>query len=469
MTQRRDSGELDGRTAAVEAVTAALQERGFVADILRGFRAAGRLDSREAGLAMEIGLGATRHAITSEHVLRSVARYDPRRVRPGLRAAFLAATYQIIWMDRVPVFAAVDESVSLARRRHGPRAAGMINAVLRRLTGSLAERRTPWQRLDERHVRVSWSDACSFKHPVLPSPDESHHYDHLAAATGEHANRYRALCHTYGDDAAEQISWASQAVPPLVLHANSLRIDGEGWAEQLRAQHGEHAEIDGLRAWLPPTVAITELPLFHAGRAYVQDTTAHVAATAVDARPGERVLDLCAAPGGKSMTVAIAMSDRGEVIACDVNEARIKRVRDNAARLGLASIHARMVADDPQAPLDELGMFDAALVDAPCSNSGVVARRPEARLRLNAQKLRSLVMGQVHLLDRAAAAVRPGGRLVYSTCSIEPDENEQVVATFLEARPDWQMQDQHTTLPAWGPALHGWRDGGYLARLTRKR
>lgn len=462
---------IDGRAAAVLAVADVLTGRGFARETLERLRAGGQLDGRAAALAREISHGALRHLVTIEHVLTRLARLDFERTKPTLRAVLLTAAYQIIWMDRVPVFAAVDQAVELARRHAGGRAPGMVNAVLRRLAGAVVERRTAWHRLDPTEVRAAWDAACRFDRPVLPTPECL--AAHLAAATGERRERFEELAARYGVETAELVAWASQAVPVTVLQRNVLRISAADFEDQLRQACGAEVEFAAGAAFLPASVSVLDGPLFQGGSLYVQDATAHAAAAAVEAQPGERILDLCAAPGGKSVALAIAMNDTGEIVACDTDAERLGRVRANVARLGLRCVRAvPLTGGTPMLPgTDETLVapgFDAALVDVPCSNTGVVARRPEARLGLTPAKLRSLVAVQHDLVRDAARRVRPGGRLVYSTCSLEPQENEDVVAFFLAEHPEWRLDVERTTLPAWGPRASDWRDGGYFARLTRR-
>ena len=461
------SPELDGRTAAVRAVADALSGRRFVNESLRRWRVAGRLVGREAALATEVGQGAVRHLLTIEHILGRLARYDRARLAPRLRAILCTAAYQIIWMDRIPPFAAVDQAVELARRLVRGRAPTLVNAVLRRITDTLSERREPWHRLDPAQVRVSWDQACRFSVPVLPDPQPSGHAAYLAAVTGERPGRYAALVVRYGPERAEAVAWASQAVPVAILQRNPLRAEPEVFAQALRTSFGESVELAGDAAFIGPSSSILDTPAFTAGLAFVQDATAHAAARAVAAQPGERVLDLCAAPGGKSVVLALDLRDRGEIVACDRVSGRLALVEENLARLGLKCVRTQLLPDEATDVLDSLPRFDAALVDVPCSNTGVIARRPEARLGLTPRKLRALVETQRQLLRQAAACLRPGGRLVYSTCSLEPEENEQVVAEFLAENPRWRLDLQETTLPAWGPRLSDWHDGGYFARLVQ--
>jgi 16S rRNA (cytosine967-C5)-methyltransferase len=460
--------QLNGREAAFEAIHAALRREAFAGEVLGKLRRGRRLEGREAALATEIAFGALRHAVTIEHVLGAVARFDQRRLDTALRAILLAAAHQIIWLDRIPEFAAVDEAVEHARRRVGGRAARMVNAVLRNLTRAIEQRRTMWRPRDARQVRVSWGEACTFTAKVLPDPDEHGLVEHLAAATGERPARYHTLVERFGAPQAEQIAWAAQAVPPIMLQRNVLRLNAAVFQTRVRAEYGDAAEWTPDVAILPPATHVAGAALFREGRAYVQDTTAHSAALLLEARRGERVLDLCAAPGGKSIVLAQQMGDCGEIVACDAAPDRIGRLQENIRRLRLTSVRTHLIGRSDASESELSRTFDAVLVDVPCSNTGVIARRPEARFGLTAEKLESLRELQAALLRHAAARVRPGGRLVYSTCSIEPEENDQIVAAFLAENPLWEQRLARLTLPAWGPRLSDYHDGGFAALLTRR-
>jgi len=457
---------MNGRTAAFQAVLAALCGGGFVHDTLARLRASGGLAGREAALAMEIALGSLRHLVTIEQVLGKLARYDPRRVKPDIRAILLTGAFQIIWMDRVPDFAAVDETVRLARRRTKGRAAGMVNAVLRNLTRAVDTRSAPWTRLNPRQIRTGWERACAFNSDVLPAPgNDRTKIEHLAAAAGEHLSRMRTLVNRHGEDRAEAVAWALQAVPPTVLQRNTLRINSGVFEARIRQELGPQVEWTPEGVFAPPYVNVIDAPLFQEGRAYIQDTTARSAALLLDARRGETILDLCAAPGGKTVVIAQQIGDYGEVLACDVAPERVRRIAENARRMRLSSIRTHLIdaADGVEALARD---FNAVLVDVPCTNSGVVARRPEARLGFTRKKLDSLTSLQAILLRQAAARVRLGGRLVYSTCSIEPEENENIISAFIDENPRWRRLLVRTTLPQWGPRPSNWRDGGFAALLV---
>jgi 16S rRNA (cytosine967-C5)-methyltransferase len=466
MSQRTQT--VDARTAAALAIADAIGGRRFAHDALGELRNDERLTGRDAALASEIALGAVRHVVTIEHVLGRLATYHPHRTPARVRATLLAAAYQMIWMDRMPIHAAVDEAVERARVLAGGRAPGMVNAILRRVSGAIEARGAEWRRLEPNLVRTSWERATHFRQAVLPDPVEVGESAHLAAATGETAPRFKKLVERFGVTDAEGVAWAAQAVPVLVVHRNPLRLDAEAFriAVETAARHA--ADVGDDVAFLAAGEPVMDWPAFRTGRVFVQDLTAHEAAAAVDARPGERVLDLCAAPGGKSIALALAMHDEGAVVACDTSAQRLARVLANISRLELACVRTRLLDQAADDPLAGEAPFDAALVDVPCSNTGVIARRPEARLGLSPRKLAALTTIQARLLRLAASHVRPCGRLIYSTCSIEPDENQAIVYAFLRECGDWQLEFERPTLPAWGSRLADWRDGGYAARLVRR-
>lgn len=466
---------LTGRDAASRAIARALAGEEFVADQIRSLRRDAALDARDAGLALEIASGAIRHAITIEHVLSCVADYAHHRVAPEIRAILYAAAYQILWLDHVPVFAAVDEAVTLARRDIGVKPAGMVNAILRRLSRAIDSRRVAWpagsrtgSKLPPRLVRVAWDKACAFNVDIFPSTtDPARTMQMLAAATGCRVEMLQQLVDAHGLAPAESAAWALSAPAPTVVQRNALKLAPADFAAAIRTASAEAEFLppDAPNcAFLAESGPLIRSDLFSKGGAYIQDATAQAAVAAVDAKPGERILDLCAAPGGKSLGLAIAMEGRGEVIACDVAPERLERIRENRDRLGLACIQPRVIPEHAVLPRELTG-FDAVLVDVPCSNSGVIARRPEARFAWNAESLADLIQLQARLLRLAADAVRPGGRLIYSTCSVDPAENAAIVADFAKSTPGWSVVQSALTLPRWGPHLADWRDGGFHAVL----
>lgn len=464
--QPRDKHEpISGREAAVRAVRAAYDRHRYVGDVIAALRSQHRLAPREHGLAMEIALGTMRHSITLEHVLCALATYEPERSSLATRAILNSAVYQAAWTDRIPLPAIVDESVDLARLLVSDGAARLVNALLRRVCDAIVERRVAYAPRDPTLLRVSWAQACKFRTAVLPDPIAD--FDaHVAIAAGEDPQRFRKLVTLFGRESAEQVAWASQALPPTVLWPNTLRIDTDTFQERVKREIDAEAAFVGDAAVVVPGARIGEASLLHEGLAYVQDGTSHFAAEFAAAQPGEHVVDLCAAPGGKAITMALSMRDKGELAACDVSEERMRRAMSNFAKLGLTCV--RCVPLDPHAsPPLEKEAFDVVLADVPCSNSGVIARRPEARFDRNERKADWLHKTQMQLLESAADLARPGGRVIYSTCSIDREENEDIVAEFLRTDARFRLDAENTRLPTWGPEPGNWQDGGYVARLLR--
>jgi 16S rRNA (cytosine967-C5)-methyltransferase len=231
-------------------------------------------------------------------------------------------------------------------------------------------------------------------------------------------------------------------------------------------------------AWLPDclllqrTGDLERLKAFRDGMIYIQDPAARLAVLAAELQPGSRVLDVCAAPGGKSFAAAIAMGDRGEIVSCDLHENKLKRIREGAVRLGLSSICTE-AADGRVFREEWRDVFDLVVVDAPCSGLGILRKKPDIRWK-KPDDLFTLPVVQTAILDNAARYVRPGGTLLYSTCTVLPEENEEVTDSFLGIHPEFSREmfllpepigqvEGHMTF--W-PQLHN-TDGFYICRMTR--
>jgi 16S rRNA (cytosine967-C5)-methyltransferase len=367
---------------------------------------------------------------------------------------------QIFFLDRVPPHAAVSETVGCVRETIGSTKVKAANAILRaalraRQEGHCGDPRRdvvgrPWHLADpvfrdpEQHPLLWIEDALSMPAPI--------------------AKRWTAR---YGEETTLGLAHQALAEPPVsvrVAAGTREELERELTEAGLHPRPGRHERI----LLLPPdeTEDLVSSAPFRAGRATVQGETALRAAEAVQAGPAETVLDLCAAPGGKTAVLAGAGA---LVTACDVSAVRLERLQSTLARLDLAGSVRCLPSDDPSLG-DE--RFDAVLVDAPCTNSAVLAQRPEARWRIGPASKRSLVELQGQLMRQGAERVRPGGRLVWSTCALDPDENRRAVDHLLAERPDYSLEEDAEALPDLttvaddGP---GPIDGGYFARLRRSR
>jgi len=293
---------------------------------------------------------------------------------------------------------------------------------------------------------------------VFPSP-EVDFSDYLSAAFALPSWLARRWVARYPSSECLRLGFWLARPSPLWLRVNSLRTTREQVLQALSvagvaAEVGEHSQA----ILLLETRPIRELPGFAEGWWTVQDESAMGVATALNPTPGSSVLDLCAAPGGKTTHLAELMRNEGRVIACDVDGKRLATVNELAARLGIGIIETRAIGRGEEAPA---GPFDAVLVDVPCSNTGVLGRRPEARWRLKPEDITHLQKLQGQLLRQAAERVKPGGAVVYSTCSVEPEENGAVVHAILADVPGLELEGEQERRPGL-PA-----DGGYWARLKR--
>ncbi|MGH7149658.1 MAG: RsmB/NOP family class I SAM-dependent RNA methyltransferase, partial [Planctomycetota bacterium] len=300
-----------------------------------------------------------------------------------------------------------------------------------------------------------------FGRDVFPDPSADL-ADYLAAVHSHPRVLVERWVVRFGEEAARAIFEADNRVPPLTIRVNRMRATRERLLQDLRALGFEaRAGVHPLAVRVDPGArGLIDSEPFRAGRFTVQDETAMEAVSLLDPRPGERVLDLCAAPGGKATQIAEALDDKGEILACDVSEDRLARLRENAARLGLRSIRPILRARDSREPPAEA--VDRVLVDAPCSNTGVLARRPEARWRFSTASLRAVTRLQADCLRAGLRTLKPGGRLVYSTCALEPEENGELVRQVLLSVKGVEVAEERFRPP--GPD----RDGGYAAALVRR-
>jgi len=406
-----------------------------------------RLDPRDAALCAEIVFGTLRWRRhldwrLTPHLNRPLAKLDP-----WVRALLRLTAYQLIFLDRVPRWAAVDEAVSVARLKSKvPGPAEFVNAVLRSFTRAPGPPRLPANPVEAAGVRWSFPDWI--------------------------AARWIAR---YGMEEAERLMAALDERPPVTIRANTLRITREDLAARLRDE--ELAETDPT-ALAPEGLtvrrgAVSRWAAFAAGWCAIQDEASMLIARLLDPRPGEQVADTCAAPGTKATHLAQLMGNRGRIVAMDPNAARLRLLTQAAARLGvdIVETHAGGVA---AVGGRWKGRCDRVLVDAPCSNLGVLRRNPDVKWNRDESDLVRLAEKQRGILAAAAALARPGGRLVYATCSLEPEENDLIVRGFLDGHPDWKVDPPVDFPVAPGPDgfvrclphVHG-TDGFTAVRLAR--
>lgn len=401
----------------------------------------------DRGFATELVYGVMRRRATLDALL---APFLSRRPTTAVYNLLRLGTYQLALLDG-PAYAVIDTAVDLATR---PPDRGFVNAVLRQVARLLTKEVAPGPAADA--LPLADGTYRRLARPVFADPamDASAYVRDAFSLPGWLVERWRMR---WGVDECVRMGQVFAAPGPLWLRVNPLRTTREQF---LTALIGAEAGPDPQSVRLLAHTPVTALPGYDDGQFCVQDLSSQRVAALLNPQPGWTVLDRCAAPGGKSTHIAELMGDHGRVVACDVDEGKLTTVRMLAKRLGLHAIETVRLDRDQPVPA---GQYDAAVVDVPCSNAGVLHRRPEARWRVGPRDLAELVLLQTRLLLDAAKNVKVGGVVVYSTCSIEPEENAGVVRAAANSRPGLSVEEEVEAAPG-EPS-----DGGYRARLRVTR
>jgi 16S rRNA (cytosine967-C5)-methyltransferase len=408
------------RRAAYQAVRAVLSGRSDLPAALAAGRA-GLEDERDRSLAAEIASGTIRWLAALDAVIAAFAGRPLARLDAEVLDVLRLSAYQLLHLDRIPASAVVHDAVELTRFARKQSASGLVNALLRRV--------------DRERTRLPLP-----ARPPAPETDRTATLDYLSITLSHPRWLVDRWLSRFGFEATE--SWArfDNRPAPLTLRVNTLRTDAVALA-RLLAEHGvatrpADAAPDGLVVTHGNPL---RTPLAGRGLFLVQDEASQLVAAAVGARSGERLFDACAAPGGKTVALAADARGHGLVVASDIRPRRLRLLRETVALSGADNV--RVVRLDASGPLPFDAVFDAVLLDAPCSGLGTIRRDPEIRWRRTAEDLARLASIQDRMLERVSATVRPGGRLVYATCSSEPEENEDRVRAFLATHPSFRVVD----------------------------
>ncbi|ARU62382.1 16S rRNA (cytosine(967)-C(5))-methyltransferase [Tumebacillus avium] len=436
-------------------VLLAIEERGAYSNLaLTNALRKTRLSSRDVGLTTELVYGTVGRMNTLDYYLTPSLKTPLHKLEPWVRNLLRMTVYQLFYLERIPPFAAINEAVEIAKRR-GRKASGFVNGVLRGTLRNIDTLKLPSK-------EKNWTRHTALLHS---------HPEWMVQIWAE----------AFGRETAEQLCEANNVRPALALRVNSSRATRDELLEELAEQGiGAHPSlVSPYGIILHEGLDVTQLPAFREGRCTVQDESSMLVAQALDPQAGERVLDCCAAPGGKTTHLAELMGDEGEVVAVDVHEHKIELIENVANRLGLQSIKTR--AGDIRRVVGDAGTFDRILLDAPCSGLGVIKRKPDLKWRKVPGDISEIAELQRDLLNTVAPALRPGGVLVYSTCTVMPEENIDVVRAFLAEHPDFEPDP---IAPHLMDVLHGAiqddcavqlmpqqfdSDGFFIARLRRKQ
>jgi 16S rRNA (cytosine967-C5)-methyltransferase len=390
------------------------------------------LDPRDRALAMRLVYGAVQRKGTLDHIIEALSGRAVGRLDPPVLAALRLGMYELLYLRGSPDYAVVGDAVELAKG--GARAGhGLVNAVLRRAAREGQE------------ALLGGLDDATPEHAAV----KHSHPEWIA----------RLWWDTLGAEQARALMATDNEPGEVALRANTLRTDAPTLAAELPVRtHPDPLIPEALV--LEEPFDVHSSPLWRSGAFQAQSRGAMLVARTLAPQPGERVLDLCAAPGGKSTHLAALMEGEGEVLAVESNRRRAGALVRTAERLG--AVNVRVERADAAIARPEGPVFDRVLVDPPCSGLGTLQARPDLRWRVTADAIDTMSRTQADILAAGAGALRPGGVVVYSTCTISPIENERVIAAFLDSHPDFGLDETLMTLPH--------RDhtaGFFIARLHR--
>ena len=441
------------RRAAFDILFRIEKEKSFADILLDHELSKDIIKGADRGLLTELVYGVLRRQGTLDHIIGQFSTQRPEKLELFVRLLLRLGLYQCFFLDRVPVSAAVNETVNLAKELT-PRASGFINAVLRNA--------------DRGRDGIRYPDRAE-------SPA-----DYLAARYSHPGWLTAQWCDQLGLDAAEELAAAMSEPPPMTVRTNTLRVSREALMKRLADEGVTCSRTtwspDGVR--LNQSGQITRLPSFRDGLFTVQDESSQLAPLFLSPVKGERVLDACAAPGGKTTQIAQLMEDSGEILACDVNHKKLRLIKETCDRLGINSVRTfTMDATSPSAAIKE-ATFQRILIDAPCSGLGVIRRNPEGKWTKSPDDLLQLARTQLSILENLCTYLETGGTILYATCSTTVQENEYVVDMFLREHPEFVAEDLRPLFPAFAPLFtergffRSWphrdgMDGFFAARLKK--
>ncbi|HUV64467.1 MAG TPA: transcription antitermination factor NusB [Sedimentisphaerales bacterium] len=411
--------------------------------------------------ATDLVFGTLRNRGAIDAVISAFSGRPVERIQGRLLNIIRIGAYELLYSPATEAYAIVSEAVESTKTIAGQKQTGFVNAVLRQISRRVSNRQAPLTRANaERTVPQTPSTGCEFDAGFLPTSAA----EYLSTAFSLPEWLVTDWLDEFGEESTRRICFASNRRPSIYIRPNGLRTTAAALVEKLR-QAGIVSETnaDDSMIRIASPRELVQLPGFAEGEFTVQDITASGAVKLLDPQPGWTILDLCAAPGTKTTQLAEATGDSATIVATDIDSRRLEMVKENIARLGIKSV--RIVPyENLQSIATEVGLFDAVLLDVPCSNTGVLAKRVEARYRVSPESIRALTKIQAELFGTAALMLKSGGKICYSTCSIQRCENTELVRGFLKASLAFELESEELTLPCAEGLDH---DGGYVAILIR--
>lgn len=390
----------------------------------------GAMSPDDRGLCQELVYGIVRWQKTLDWLI--ARKTNGREQNLQIHILLQLGLYQLFWLERVPDHAAVHETVELAKHFGFAPKAGFLNAVLRGYTREREETRGALEQLKQTEPAIGYSQP-----------------EWLVDRWQKRWGREKTIA---------LLKW-NNTPPPTFARVNTLKADSRKLKQVWDSEQVSYRAVE--RDWVAPDEIfeleshppLTTLRTFQEGMFYVQDPSTLLAVAMLNPQPGEHILDVCSAPGGKTTYIAQRLRNEGEVLAEDIQPERLNFVVENCERLGVTCVGTTSATKQ----------FDRILIDAPCSNTGVLRRRVELRWRITPEEINRLRDTQLSILRDSAKRLKPGGTLVYSTCSLEPEENQDVVKTFLAEHPEFTLENERQLLP-----FENQVDGAYVATLKAR-
>ena len=435
---------MGARETALNVLIACRKEGGWSNGVLKEYLQRDHLDRRDAALATRLCYGVLQNRLKLDYYLQQLLTGKLKDLHPAVRDILHLGLYQLKEMDKVPSSAAVNESVDLAKKyckkqRYAP---GLVNAVLRKAADAPLQEPTGWQE--------------KYSHPQAL-------IDLLKSYVGK--------------ERIETMLRANNEAPDTVIQVNTLKITTAALAQRLE-EEGVTVQPHG---WMKDCLILSgtgnleKLPAFREGLFYVQDAAAKLSVLCAGLMTGQTILDCCAAPGGKSFAAAIAMQGNGYITSCDVHPHKAELIANGAMRLGIEILSAKC-QDATEFVADWEGKMDTVIADVPCSGLGIIRKKPDIRYK-NLQEMAQLPALQLRILKNQARYVRPGGVLLYSTCTLVHGENEGIVEAFLKDNSDFSLEklplpaafpENTTGMLALVPGEYD-TDGFFIAKLRRNK
>ncbi|UCE48020.1 MAG: methyltransferase domain-containing protein, partial [Phycisphaerales bacterium] len=447
---------------AVQVLNRCDPERNYAGPVLD--KLLGNTEQRQRATDLVFGTLRNRRAVDT--VVATFSGRPIQRISPHLLNIIRVGVYELVYAPATEEYAIVNEAVEHTKAVTGKKQAGFVNAVLRQVLRHIKERHVPLGHTGARRtLPQTLAAGCEFDTDFLPDRQNAPG-GYLSVVFSLPGWLVADWLGEFGQARTLQICAASNRRPSIYIRPNLLKTTPQELVEKLTAADIETEIVDEAMIRLRSPKAVGNLPGFAEGEFTVQDITASQSVRLLNPRPDWTILDLCAAPGVKTTQLAEATTDSARIVATDIDARRLEMVKENVARLGIRNVQIIPYEEMLNSQFSILNSrFDAVMLDVPCSNTGVLAKRVEARYRVSPKAVQALVQTQGELLRNAVKMIRPQGRICYSTCSIQNSENTGLVSNFLRENPTFELESESLVLPS---AEGSDCDGGYTAILVSK-